>query len=141
MDLDDDELWATQYAKKYIKKSTVAKDYISKDEVLKALGYEENDEEYKRLYNKEELILSLIRTINEEFDRLEDIEDQKVEVAVDFIEEKRDKYWKDKLEEIVGWNIVIKDEKSNNYRPIKNTSAQDVYEAFYKIRELVKGKI
>lgn len=72
--------------------------YISKDEVLKALGYEENDEEYERLYNKEDLILSLIRTINEECDRLEDIEDQKVEVAVAFIEEKRDKYWKDKIE-------------------------------------------
>lgn len=71
--------------------------YISKDEVLKALGYEENDEEYKRIYNKEELILSLIRTINEECDRLEDIEDKKVEVAVDFIEEKRDKYWQDKI--------------------------------------------
>lgn len=75
--------------------------YISKDEVLKALGYEENDEEYKRIYNKEELILSLIRTINEECDRLEDIEDQKVEVAVTFIEEKRDKYWQDKIKDIL----------------------------------------
>lgn len=75
--------------------------YISKDEVLKALGYEENDEEYERLYNKEELILSLIRTINEECDRLEDIEDQKVEVAVAFIEEKRDKYWQDKIKDIL----------------------------------------
>lgn len=63
--------------------------YISKDEVLKALGYEENDEEYERLYNKEELILSLIRTINEECDRLEDIEDQ--------IDNMRDNYWEDKI--------------------------------------------
>ena len=63
--------------------------YISKDEVLKALGYDENDEEYERLYNKEELILSLIRTINEECDRLEDIEDQ--------IDNMRDNYWEDKI--------------------------------------------
>lgn len=82
-------------SEEYIKKFESS--YIGKDEVLKALGYEENGEEYKRIYNKEELILSLIRTINEECDRLEDIEDKKVEVAVDFIEEKRDKYWQDKI--------------------------------------------
>ena len=77
MDLDDDELLATQISRRYIKKDIVKRDYISKD----------------------------------------------------------------KLKEIIGWNLVIKDEKSNNYRPIKNTTAQDVYEAFYKIRELVKERI
>ena len=97
MDLDDDELWATQYSRNYIKKSIVAKDYISKDKVLKALGYEENGEEYKRIYNKEELILSLIRTINEECDRLEDIEDQKVMLEEHNIENQRDKYWEKKI--------------------------------------------
>lgn len=42
MDLDDDELWATQYKRNYIKKSTVAKDYISKDKIrekIKQLEY------------------------------------------------------------------------------------------------------
>lgn len=71
--------------------------YISKDEVLKALGYEENGEEYKRIYNKEELILSLIRTINEECDRLEDIEDQKTMLEIHNIENQRDKYWQEKI--------------------------------------------
>ena len=71
--------------------------YISKDEVLKALGYKENDEEYKRIYNKDELILSLIRTINEECDRLEDIEDQKTMLEIHNIENQRDKYWQDKI--------------------------------------------
>ncbi len=71
--------------------------YISKDEVLKALGYEENDEEYKRIYNKDELIISLIRTINEECDRLEDIEDQKTLLEIHNIENQRDKYWEKKI--------------------------------------------
>ena len=79
----------------------MSREFISQDKILKALGYEENDEEYKRIYGKEELILSLIRTINEECDRLEDIEDQKVEVAVSFIEEKRDKYWQDKIRNLL----------------------------------------
>ncbi len=75
--------------------------FIRKDEVLKALGYEENDEEYKRIYNKEELILSLIRTINEECDRLEDIEDKKTMLEIHNIENQRDKYWKDKIKDIL----------------------------------------
>lgn len=37
MDLDDDELWATQYSNRYIKKSIVAKDYISKDKIRKII--------------------------------------------------------------------------------------------------------
>ena len=77
----------------------LSKEYISKDEVLKALGYEENDEEYKRIYNKDERILSLIRTINEECDRLEDIEDQKTMLEIHNIENQRDKYWEDKIRE------------------------------------------
>ena len=86
-------------SKEYMKKFKSS--YISKDEVLKALGYEENDEEYKRIYNKEELILSLIRTINEECDRLEDIEDQKTMLEIHNIENQRDKYWKDKIKDIL----------------------------------------
>ena len=83
---DDLELWQDRCA-----------DSIDKDEILKALGYEKNDEEYKRIYNKEELILSLIRTINEECDRLEDIEDQKTMLEIHNIENQRDKYWQDKI--------------------------------------------
>ena len=75
--------------------------YISKDKILKALGYEENDEEYKRIYNKEELILSLIRTINAECDRLEDIEDRKTMVEVHNIENMRDKYWQEKIRNLL----------------------------------------
>lgn len=48
MDLDDDELWATQYAKKYIKKSTVAKDYISKDVIRNKI------KELEDIYQREE---------------------------------------------------------------------------------------
>lgn len=55
-------------------------------------------------WDKEELpdnerIISMLDTFMKEVSRLEDIEDKKVEVAVDFIEEKRDKYWKDKIRE------------------------------------------
>ena len=110
-------------------------EYISKDEVLKALGYEENDEEYKRLYNKEELILSLIRTINEECDRLEDIEDQKVEVAVDFIEEKRDKYWKDKIREKIEDFRKVRDYLISN-SAFNPTDEYDIGRNDYCIRML-----
>lgn len=71
--------------------------YISKDEVLKAMGYEENDEEYEKLKQDNEKLLAILDTMYSEFCRLEDIEDKKVEVAVAFIEEKRDKYWQDKI--------------------------------------------
>lgn len=69
-------------------------------------------EEYKKfkkdivskimIWEKEELpdnerIIEMIDTLMSEVSRLEDIEDKKVEVAVDFIEEKRDKFWQDKI--------------------------------------------
>ena len=109
--------------------------YISKDEVLKALGYDENNEEYERLYNKEELILSLIRTINEECDRLEDIEDKKVEVAVDFIEEKRDKYWKDKIREKIEDFRKVRDYLISN-SAFNPTDEYDIGRNDYCIRML-----
>lgn len=71
--------------------------YISKDKVLKEIGYEEDDEEYDRLKQDDEKLLAILDTLYSEVCRLEDIEDKKVEVAVDFIEEKRDKYWQDKI--------------------------------------------
>ena len=55
-------------------------------------------------WDKEELpdnerIISMLDTLMEEVSRLEDIEDKKVEVAIDLIEEKRDKFWQDKIRE------------------------------------------
>lgn len=84
--------------------------YISKDEVLKAMGYEENDEEYEKLKQDNEKLLAILDTMYSEFCRLEDIEDKKVEVAVTFIEEKRDKYWGDKIKD----NIKELEEKEKN---------------------------
>lgn len=57
------------------------------------------------IWDKEELpdnevVIGMIDTLMEEVSRLEDIEDKKVQVAVDFIEEKRDKYWKEKIREL-----------------------------------------
>ena len=57
-------------------------------------------------WDKEELpnneaIIEMIDTLISEVSRLEDIEDKKVEVAVDLIEEKRDKFWKDKIRELL----------------------------------------
>lgn len=54
------------------------------------------------LWDKKELpenkmIIETLKTIMHEFSRLEDIEDRKIQVAVEFVEEKRDKYWKDKI--------------------------------------------
>lgn len=56
MDLDDDELWATQYKRNYIKKSIVAKDYISKDKIrekIKQLEHTYQREEEENGYNDE----------------------------------------------------------------------------------------
>lgn len=78
--------------------NAIDNNYISKDKVLKAIGYEENDEEYDRLKQDNEKLLAILDTLYSEVCRLEDIEDQKVSVAVSFIEEKRDKYWQDKIE-------------------------------------------
>lgn len=57
-------------------------------------------------WDKEELpdnerIMSMLDTLMEEVSRLEDIEDKKVEVAIGFIEEKRDKFWKDEIREVL----------------------------------------
>lgn len=52
----------------------------------------------KELPDNEEII-SVLDTIMSEVSRLEDIEDRKIQVAVKFIEEKRDKYWEKKIEE------------------------------------------
>lgn len=71
-------------------------DYISKDKVLKALGYEENSEAYNRM-DSEEKVISLIRLVNTECNRLEDIEDQKTMIEIHNIENQRDKYWEDKI--------------------------------------------
>lgn len=86
-------------SEEYMKK--FSNSYISKDEVLKALGYEENDEEYERIYNKDELIISLIRTIFKECERLEDIEDQKTMLEIHNIENMRDKYWQEKIRNLL----------------------------------------
>ena len=48
---------------------------------------------------KDEVIIRMLDTLMDEVSRLEDIEDKKVEVAIDFIEAKRDKFWQDKIRE------------------------------------------
>lgn len=86
------------------------------------MGYEENDEEYKRIYKNEELILSLIRTINEECDRLEDIEDQKTMLEIHNIENMRDKYWEKKIRD------KIKElEKEKNTERISHCTENNIH--------------
>lgn len=96
-------------------------DFISKDKALKALGYEENSEAYNRM-DSEEKVISLIRLVNAECNRLEDIEDKKVEVAVNFIEEKRDKYWqkkiRDKIKELEKEKEKYKGDKGLRYSQV-----------------------
>jgi len=69
----------------------------------------ENNKKFKKdivnlimIWDKENLpknkaVIETLETIMHEFSRLENIEDEKIQVAVKFIEEKRDKYWKDKI--------------------------------------------
>ena len=88
--------------------------------------YKKEKEDYKKfkkdivdrtmIWDKEELpdneaIISMLDTFVAEVSRLEDIEDKKVEVAIDCIEEKRDKFWKDRIREKIekakeiNWHI------------------------------------
>ena len=80
---------------KSMKSININDNYISKEKILDILGYEEDDEQRKNMTT--EKILSLIETIFEECDRLEDIEDRKIQVEIQNIENRRDKYWKDKI--------------------------------------------
>lgn len=71
------------------------------------------------IWDKEELpdnetIFSMLDTFAAEVLRLEDIEDKKVQVAIDFIEAKRDKYWKDKISK-----------KIKEFEQIRNTIANE----------------
>lgn len=83
--------------------------------LLKLLDKQQKEiEDYKKfkkdivskimIWDEEELpdneaIIEMIDTLMREVSRLEDIEDKKVQVEISFIEEKRDKYWKDKIRE------------------------------------------
>ena len=109
----------TSFVTMMIIRDWVNKYYISKDEVLKAIGYEENEEEYERLKQDNEKLLAILDTLYSEVCRLEDIEDKKVEVAVDFIEEKRDKYWQKKIrEKIKELENYQKQHKEGNWADI-----------------------
>jgi hypothetical protein len=50
---------------------------------------------------KDEVIIRMLDTLMDEVSRLEDIEDKKIEGEIGFVEEKRDKYWKDKIGEVI----------------------------------------
>lgn len=62
-----------------------------------------------------EIIISVLDTFVAEMSRLENIEDEKVEVAVKFVEEKRDKHWEKKIKEkIKELEEQIKKKKKRN---------------------------
>lgn len=70
------------------------------------------------LWDKKELpendrVIECLDTIMSEVSRLEDIEDREIQVAVKFVEEKRDKYWKDKIRE----KIKEKQDKIDKLHP------------------------
>lgn len=67
------------------------------------------------------VVIEVLETIIHEFSRLENIEDEKIQVAAKFIEEKRDKYWKDKIRK----KIKELENKANLYNKIV-----DEYEYF-----------
>ena len=86
-----------------IEEEFIEKNYISKDRIKEALGFGKDTAEILGVEEDmtEEQILSYIDTLVSENNRLEDIEDRKVQVAVDNIEKQRDKYWGDKIREIL----------------------------------------
>ena len=70
---------------------------------------------------EDEVIIRMLDTLMDEVSRLEDIEDKKVEVAVNFIEEKRDKFWQDKIRE------KIKDYTEKSKYPLVNSQSRREY--------------
>ena len=99
------------------------------------------------LWDKKELpennmIIETLETIMHEFSRLENIEDEKIQVAVEFVEEKRDKYWKDKIKEKIKEeqkeiNIIEEAQEIDNTLALCNEKAhrQTKIETY---RELLK---
>lgn len=81
----------------YTKQQKELEDYknLKKDIVSKIMIWEKEE-----LPNNERII-EMIDTLISEVSRLEDIEDKKIEVAIDFIEAKRDKFWQDKIRETI----------------------------------------
>ena len=84
------------------------------------------------LWDKEKLpennvIIETLKTIMHECSRLENIEDKKIQVAVEFVEEKRDKHWekkiKEKIKELEDNMILFTNdkEKFNRYKYARNT--------------------
>ena len=81
----------------YTKKQEKIEDYknFKKDIVSKIMFWDKEE------LPDNERIISMLDTLMEEVSRLEDIEDKKIEVAIDFIEAKRDKFWQDKIRETI----------------------------------------
>ena len=99
----------------------VQENFIKKDKIKEILGIEED--------MTEEQFLSYIDILVSENNRLEDIEDRKVEVAVDNIEKKRDKYWGDKIREIL-----------KNYLFTEGEGLKDFYQDIFElVREIDKN--
>jgi len=108
-------------------------------EVSKLIKEIEEYEKFKKaianrimIWDKEELpenerIISVLDTIMAEVSRLEDIEDRKIQVEVEFVEEKRDKHWekkiKEKIKELEDYMILFTNdkEKFNRYKYARNT--------------------
>ena len=76
------------------------------------------------LYNKQKEEINLMDV---EFNRLEDIEDRKVQVEIENIENRRDKYWKDAIREKIKYleDLMIlftnDKEKFNRYKYTRDT--------------------
>jgi len=73
-----------------------------------------------------DVVIETLKTIIHEFSRLENIEDEKIQVAVEFVEEKRDKHWekkiKEKIKELEDYMILFTNdkEKFNRYKYARN---------------------
>lgn len=103
-----------------------------REEIEKNQKFKEDVVNLIMLWDEEDLpendrVIECLDTIMSEVSRLEDIEDRKIQVAVGFVEEKRDKHWEKKIEEKIkeleDYMILFTNdkEKFNRYKYARNT--------------------
>jgi hypothetical protein len=145
--MSEEEKKAVEYLTKYIHWETYGERSLETDIkiVLKLVEKQQKEVEEYRKFKKDivskimfwdkkelpnnEVIIEMINTLISEVSRLEDIEDKKVKVAVDFIEAKRDKFWKDKIRE-----------KIKELKEIADEDNLDVYTKIDVLEELLEEK-
>lgn len=103
------------------------------EEEKKAIEYYKD---YAEILNNELILYGHIKTLKVDY--------KKLKTLVNLIQKKDTEINKlnnviDKIKDITRWLIIIPSrDKEGDYRPIKNTTAQECYKALAEIKEIMK---